>query len=252
MRAILALLPLAVAAPLAAQQPVPPSPVGPPVPSVVTSAQGEARVTPDRAIIFIGVQTRAATANAAAAENARKQQAVIDTLRALGIAANQFSTVEFNVYPDRVYNPERGDKAPRITGYNVSNTIRVEVRKLEQLGTLLDAALAKGANGINSLQFYASTADQARRAALAEAVGRAQGDADAIARAAGRCGVDEIIELSTAEAVRPVVLERSMALRAQADQQPTPINPGEQTLSVTVTGRWRVAAQGASCSARNR
>src|ERR671933_364918 len=58
---------------------------------IITTGQGEARVTPDRAVVFIGVESRAATAAQASADNARKQRAVIDTLRALGLASDQIA-----------------------------------------------------------------------------------------------------------------------------------------------------------------
>ena len=50
---------------------------------------------------------------------------------------------------------------------------------------MLDAALANGANQINSLDFFASNADSARHEALGQAVVRARADAEASARAAG-------------------------------------------------------------------
>ena len=150
---------------------------------IVTSAAGESRVTPDRATIFIGVQTRAASAAQASADNARRQRAVLDTLRALGIPGEHLSTIDFSVTPEQNYNPQGGDRTPRITGYTVSNTVRVEVEKVDQIGKLIDAALAKGANGINSLQFSSSNADPARRTALGGS--RRAG--------AGRCGGDRQI-----------------------------------------------------------
>src|SRR5688500_20314829 len=76
MRRVVLLSMLVGAAPVAAQQGAPPSAVQ--VPDIVTSATGEARVTPDRAQIHIGVQTRAATAAQAGADNARKTRAVIE------------------------------------------------------------------------------------------------------------------------------------------------------------------------------
>lgn len=235
---------LLVAVPLAAQQGAPPSmhPMFPP--EVVTTGKGEARVTPDRATIFIGVQTRAATAAQASAENARKQRAVIDTLRALGIGNEQISTVNYNVWPEQSYRPDQGDKAPKIVGYNVSNTVRVEVRKIDQLGALLDAALAKGANAINSLEFSSSNEDSARRTALAAAVARARGDAEALARSAGG-QLGELLEVSTAPVSQPprpypMMMRAPEAVAADT----TPINPGEQTITVTVTTRWRFVPGG--------
>jgi uncharacterized protein YggE len=231
-----------LATPLAAQQQQPAMQMMPP--DVITSATGEARITPDRATVYIGVQTRAQTAAQAGAENAQKQRAVIDTLRAMGIPNEQISTINYNVYPEQVYHPERGDRTPKIVGYNVTNTVRVEVRKLDQLGPLLDAVLAKGANSINSLDFYASNQDEARRTALAAAVARARGDAEALARGAGGT-LGELLEVSSAPMMGPPQPYRMMLGEAkQMASDVTPINPGEQTLTVTVTARWRFLAGG--------
>jgi uncharacterized protein YggE len=217
-----------------------------PGPVVQASGYGEARVTPDRAFMSLGVETRAATAALASRENARLERAVIDTIRALGIPSSQIATESYSVEPEQIFNPQRGDQKPRITGYVVRNTVRVEVRKLEQVGALLDATIAKGANAVSSLLFFSSNMDEARRRALTEAVGRAQGDALALAQAAGRC-LGEPLDLSTAQAVRPMMLGQ-MAVPERAALAPTPVQPGEQTVSATVTGRWRLAAlTGGTC-----
>jgi uncharacterized protein YggE len=99
--------------------------------------------------------------------------------------------------------------------------------------------LAKGANAINSLDFYASNQDEARRSALAAAVARARGDAEALAKGAGGA-LGDLLEVSSAPMVsppRPYPMMMGKAERMAADI--TPINPGEQTLTVTVTARWR-------------
>jgi uncharacterized protein YggE len=225
---------MAVVAPASAQQPSIPAPVEP-IPQIHVSARGEVHVSPDRATIQISVQTRAATAAGAAAENATKQKAVFDALRALGLEANQLSTVNYNVYPEQKYEPNR---EPVVVGYNVTNTLLVDVRKLSQVGPVIDAALAKGANMITSLQFYASNTEEARRTAITSAVQKARLDAEAAARAAGG-SVGGLLEVSIGAYTAPP--PRPMVMRAQADaaQIETPINPGEQTLSVDISTRWR-------------
>ena len=55
-------------------------PAGVASPSLVTSGQGEAKVTPDRVSVLVNVQTRAASAAAAAATNAQRTKAVLDAL----------------------------------------------------------------------------------------------------------------------------------------------------------------------------
>lgn len=213
------------------------------VPEIVTSAQGEARYTPDRAHIYIGVQTRAKTAEQAGAENAKKQEAVIRAIQSLGIGKEQISTVNYNVYPEQQYNPQQGDKEPRIVGYNVTNTVRVDIHDISKVGTVIDTALSKGANEINSLDFYASSEDSTRRQALAEAVQRARGDAEALAKGAGG-QLGDLIELSSAPAYNPPRPVPVMMMAKAEARSATPVNAGEQTLTVTVTARWKFVAGG--------
>lgn len=230
---------LAAVAPVAAQQPQPlPGSQGP---DIVTSATGEARVTPDRAHVMLGVQTRAATAAQAGGDNAAKTRAVIDAIKKRGIPAGQIVTSEYTLYPEYDHRepPREAPQTPRVIGYVANNTVRVEVRQLDQVGAVIDAALAAGANMVNAIQFYASNVDAARRTALAEAVSRARADAEALASAAGG-SLGPLLELSTqSPPVRPLyAAERLMRMDAAGAGAQTPIEPGQQTLTVWVGGRW--------------
>lgn len=247
MRRLMLFSMLVGAAPIAAQQgPRPMSPMQQ-GPDIVTAATGEARVTPDRAQVHIGVQTRAATAAQAGSDNAAKLRAVIDAVKAKGIPAEQIATSEYNLYPeyDHQEQPRTGPQGPRVIGYVANNTVRVEVRRLDQVGPVIDAALSAGANMVNMIQFFASNVDAARRSALAEAVSRARGDAEALARAAGG-SLGALLELNTqSPPVRPFAAERLMRASGAADVQ-TPIEPGQQTLAVWVSGRWAFVPGGSS------
>src|SRR5215212_4357909 len=232
MRKLIFLMIIAISTPLSAQQ----SASLPTIPQIVATARGEVKVVPDRANIQISVQTRGVTAAAAGAENARKQKAVIDGLRALGIDAKDISTSGYNVYPEQRYEPNR---EPVIVGYNVTNTLSVELKSINMVGPAIDAALSKGANMISSLQFYASNTDAAREEAIAMAVRKARTDADAAARAAGG-SISGVLEITVGAYYAPV--PRMMELRvkgAVAGQAAnTPISPGDQTVAVDVTTRW--------------
>ena len=207
-----------------------------PIPQITVTGRGEIKVSPDRATIQISVQTRATTAAAAAADNATRTQSVLTALRSLGLSNDQLSTINYNVYPDQRFDP---NKEPVIVAYNVTNTVLADVRKLNQVGPVIDAALAHGANMVNSLQFYASNTEAARRAAITSAIEKARGDAEAAARAAGG-SLGGLLEISVGAysppPPRPLMMNRLAAGVAQAD---TPINPGEETLSVEVGTRWR-------------
>ncbi|HEV3485297.1 MAG TPA: SIMPL domain-containing protein [Vicinamibacterales bacterium] len=221
-----------------AQQPIGPTVPPVPAPQIMVTGTGEARVAPDRAVITIGVFSRATTAAAAARENARRQQAIIDTLLALGFAREQISTMNYNVNPEMRHIPQSGRS--EVTGYMVSNNVRVDVRRLDQVAQAIDAALAKGANQINGLDFYVFNADEPRRRALAQAIERARADAESMARAAGG-SLGALLEMSTGFVAIPMPRqEMAMAasVRAQADVA-TPIQPGEDVVRAVVTTRWQ-------------
>jgi uncharacterized protein YggE len=221
----------AAVAGLAQAQPAPAQP-----PRILTTGEAQVRVAPDRATILIGVQTRGATAALAGASNARIQKAILDTLRAMGLTADQLATQNYSVNPDMQYPPSGGPG--KVVGYSVSNVVRVELKKIEQVGSVVDASLAKGANQINSIQFSASTAAEARRTAMADAVKDARADAETLARAAGG-SVGAVIEISSsAPPIRPMFAEVAMRSAAKAEVA-TPIEAGEQTISATVSVIWQ-------------
>jgi uncharacterized protein YggE len=227
---------MAITAPLAAQQ----SDMIAPVAQISIGSVGEVKVSPDRARIHISVQTKATTAAAAAADNAARQKAVIDALRAMGLRQDQISTIGYNVMPEQRYEPNR---EPVVIGYNVTNTVLVDVSDLSMVGRVIDTAISKGANMITSLDFYASNTDQARRQAMTQAIQRAKADAEAAAAAAGGsiAGLLEVNVGAYFPPPRPV--EYAVKLEAASRAADTPINPGDQTITVNVNTRWRFVAR---------
>lgn len=163
---------------LAAQQATPGAP-----PYVETTGYGERRVAPDRATVMVNVTTKAVSAAAAAAENARLQARVLDTLRAIGLGAAA-TTASYNVGPHYEENPTPRT-GPRQTGYAARASIRVRVSDLKEVGRAIDASFARGATGVDGVFFESSTESEARRAATAEAALVARADAEALARSLG-------------------------------------------------------------------
>lgn len=228
--------------------PVSDSPAQGPLPSTVpvlsTSGQGEAKVTPDRASVMVNIQNRASTATAASSENATRTRAVLDALGGLGLSRDQLSTEGYTVYPEMQYDKNSG--ASRVSGYVVTNTVRAETKRPEQAGAIVDAALGAGANLINSLSFYASSIDEARRQAIGAAVASARADAEAMAHAAGGT-LGGLIDLSTGGPTLQPHPMFDVGIRAKSAMQsePTPVNPGQQTVTVFVQGKWHFLPAGA-------
>jgi len=162
--------------------------------------------------------------------------AVLDALGRLGLSKDQLSTEGYSAYPEMNY--DRPGNTPRVTGYVVTNSVRAESKRVDQAGSIIDAALGAGANIINALSFYASSIEEARRQAIGAAVASARADAEAMAQAAGgRLGA--LLELSTQGPTIPPRPMFDLAARGKvAMAEQTPINPGQQTVTVFVTARW--------------
>ena len=228
------LLSALLSAPLAAQS----QNSSPTVPTIEVSGTGEAKVAPDRALVYVAVQTKARTAALAGQENAKRATAVLEAVRTAGIAREQISTMGYSVSPSYRYYPD--GRKPELTGYDASNTVRIEVRNLDLVGKVIDASLGAGANNINGVSFYASQIDAVQRDALANATSNARLSAEAMAKAAGG-SLGTLVTLSSqmAEVPRPMPV-MAMSMRAKAADEETPVvAPTEQTVNATVIGRWQ-------------
>jgi len=204
-------------------------------PQIVTSGTGEVRVPPDLATVTIGVQVRATSAEEASAGNRRKQQAVVNAIRATGVSPEQITTTGFAVQPELKY--DKPGSPPVVAGYLVSNSVTVRLARLDMAGTVIDASIAAGANEVNSLSFSISNPDSARRLAIGAAVARAKGDAEVAARAAGGL-LGALLELTIGDAELPVPRPMAFAARMQGAVD-TPVEPGLEAVRATVSGRWQ-------------
>ncbi|HYW13202.1 MAG TPA: SIMPL domain-containing protein [Longimicrobium sp.] len=202
--------------------------------SIRVTGVGEARAKPDQAIGDFGVETLAATAQQAAAENAQRMQRVIEALVRAGVPRDRIETRDYNVYPDYDPQPRPDTSEPRIRGYRVSNTVSVTLDDIERVGTVIDAALGAGANRVNGVRFGLRDPQAFRQRAIDDAVRRARSDGEALANALG-LSLGMVREAYTADVgtVQPVMMERLQMSDAAANMA-TPINPGEQTVRATV------------------
>jgi len=231
--ALAAALVSAPANPADAQQatsvPVPP-------PYISASAIGEARVVPDRAMVSVAVESQGTSAAKAGTDNAARQTRVIDAVKGVGIAAGQIRTSGYNVFPEYAQSDEKG---PRISGYRAHNTVQVEVRAIDLVGKVIDAALAAGATNIGGVSLFASNTDAPRKEALQQAVAKARTEAEAVATAAGG-SLGPLAELAIEPVGGPQPLVRQEAMfSARAGAAATPIETGEIVVQAMVRVRWQ-------------
>jgi uncharacterized protein YggE len=192
------------------------------------AAESQVRAAPDLATITLGVQTDAATAQAALAENAKRMQAVFAALKKAGVADKDVQTSNLSIAPQYAY-AER--EPPKLTGYQASNQVSVIVRDLKRLGATVDAVVGSGSNQVNGVTFGLADPDRALDQARKDAVAKARARAELYAQAAG-LKVARIVAISEGGDAAIPPMPMPMAKMAMAEATPTA--PGELALSVTV------------------
>jgi len=194
------------------------------------SGSGQAFLAPDIAYIYVGVHTEKPVAADAVAENTKQTQVVIDAIKKAGIAEKDIRTTNFSIYPQDKFDPQGAPTGQKT--YVVDNTVYVTVRKLDQLGDLLDTVVGAGANTVNSVQFDVANKAEALKQARADAVKDAEAQAKELAGAAG-------LSLGPIQSIgfmdnQPVPLFDGKGGGAVAQSAAVPIQPGQLSFTVTV------------------
>jgi hypothetical protein len=239
MRQLLPLLPIALFAALSA----PAMADDTPKPRTISiEGKGEVMTAPDTAFVNAGVTSTATTARDALTANTKAMSDLLATLRTAGIAAVDVQTSGFSVSPQYFYaekDASGNTPPPRITGYEVQNGVNVKVRKLGDLGAILDNIVTVGANTINGVSFSvddpAKLYDEARKTAFADAEAKARIYADTAGLGLG--DVLSIDEEPDQGEPRPYALKAMAAPMAGAA---VPVEAGQLTYDVDVSVQWEL------------
>lgn len=148
--------------------------------SVNVSGAAVVYVTPDRALLQLGVQSNGATPDSVRSANAEDIQKVMQAIGALGVQAKDIATDYYIVYP--VYDDY---SSLVIKGYRIDNTVSITLRDISLADDAIIAALKAGANEVQDVQFYSSELRKYRDQARALAMEAAGEKAQALAGTAG-------------------------------------------------------------------
>lgn len=201
------------------------------------SAYGETKVAPDIATITLGVSIEAPTAAGAMQQNRARMTASINALKAQGIEARDIQTSNLNLSAQYQYDQ---NKPRRLTGYQASNLVTITVRDLTKLGTAVDAVVAAGANEINSIAFGLANPQAAEDAARRAAVKALAAKADLYASATSH-KIQRLVNLSESGGYTPQPPRAMAMMKMAADSGPTPIEGGEISVRIDVSGVYQLA-----------
>jgi uncharacterized protein YggE len=161
--------------------------------TITVSGEGQATIAPDIAHISFTVQNTSATVADAQAATTKQANAALAYLKEQKVDDKDVRTLSYNIYPQYSYpTPCRGGELcpdysanPKITGYQVSESVQVTVHDLTSVGTLLAGLGKLEVQNINGPDFTLDDPTAGYAAARADAIAKAKTQAEELASQLG-------------------------------------------------------------------
>ena len=201
---------------------------------IAVSGTGKVSVKPDVVMSSIGIQVNGSSLSDATSQANTKMAAVISQIKSMGVADKDLQTTNYSVQPITDQSKPDGGTG-KITGYQINNQVNVTVRKIDDLGKILDAAVAAGANSIYGVSFSVDDPAPYQQQARAAAVKDAQDKAGQLAKAGGLT-LGKIVWISEGT-VSPQPLFRAAAASIGLGGA-VPVESGQMDVTVSVDVRF--------------
>jgi len=203
---------------------------------IAVGAEGEASVVPDMAVVSLSVSGKGMELGPARDDVNARTSAVLERLRELGVADADLNAHDVDIKPE--YDHRRGGQ--RLLGYAATRRVTARVRALDGLGSVLDGAMAAGANEVHGAEMAASDPSAAEHQALSRAVEAARAKAEAIAAAAG-VALGPLARVEEADGPgMPQPRMRMMAI-AESAGIPTEVAAGDLTVRRRIRAWFAIA-----------
>lgn len=209
---------------------------------IVVNGVSEKSLDPNMVQLEIAVWSKASTAKQAQTLAALAYKQVRKSFDDFKIKKEDIQTTGYSLSPN--YEYDNKTQRNRLNGYQVTQSLSVILRKIEDTGNFLDSLIAKkeghesGVN-VNSINWDSDKREQFVTAALGDAVRAAKAKAEEIARAAG-VKIKKVAKIShtTAESgPRPLgVTFKAMAAEAQS----TEVSAGQVQVRVEVSAEYEI------------
>jgi uncharacterized protein YggE len=190
---------------------------------------GEVDVTPDLAILNLGVLVQMDSLSQAQQQAASSMNAIMNVLTGFSIADKDIHTAGYSIEPVWVWK----DGEYIFSGYKVVNNISVKLRDMDKAGEVIDAAVEAGGEYVvvSGINFTVDDPKSYYTEARTEAMANAKEKANQLAKSAG---VKVGVPISIAESNYYESRESSAFFVGASDGNTTSISPGELTITVTV------------------
>lgn len=211
---------------------------------IVVNGLAEKSLDPNMVDLNISVWSKATTAKQAQRLAAQTFATTKKTFDSFKIKKEDIQTLGYQLAPNYEFDSKINKN--RLVGYQVTQTLNVTLRKVDETGNFLDALIVEAKSnesGVNvsSLSWDSDKRETATAAVLGDAVRAAKAKADEIAKAAG-VKIRGVYKIShtTSDYGGPQPIIRNFAAKAMADSAPTSVEAGQVTVRVEVSAEYEV------------
>lgn len=198
------------------------------------TGEGKVSVTPDVAILSLGIEAQETSVAGAQEQATTAMTAVVNELTKRNIAAKDIRTQQFTIVPVRRWVEK--ERREELIGYRVTNMVTVKIRKIAETGAIIDAAAKAGGDltRINSIRFTVDDPTPYQVEARKKAMADAENKARQLAELSGiKLGKPTYINESGGFIPPPEYLPRPMPAPPMVAAE-TPISPGETEIRLTI------------------
>lgn len=214
--------------------------------TITVQGEGRAAAVPDIARITYTVMETDANVATAQERATKKNDEALAALAELEIDKDDIRTLSYNVSPQYSYQ-NRGcvngmcpPSTPRITGYQVSQTVEVKIRATDMASEALGKLGTIGVQNINGPEFTIDNPESVRAEAREEAIDKARKEAERLAKQLGvRLG--KVVSFYDNQAPYPMYgygggMMEGMGMDMKVQSAPSlPVGQSEYTANVSIT-----------------
>lgn len=217
---------------------------------ITVTGDGQATLPPDVARVSFTVQNTAAAVADAQAATTKQANAAIEFVKGQGVVDKDIKTLAYTITPQYSYpNPcppgalcPAYRSSPKITGYEVSQSIQVTMRDLTAVGKLLSGLGKLSVQNVSGPAFTLDDATAGYDAARADAIKKAKAQAAMLAKELG-VSLGKIVNFSESSGGYPYPVAYGMGMGGAVESKAiaTPDVPaGENTYNATVSITYEI------------
>ncbi|MEK7553837.1 MAG: SIMPL domain-containing protein [Patescibacteria group bacterium] len=216
--------------------------------TITVQGDGQATLPPDVARISFSVQNTAKTVAEAQSKTTEQTNAALEFVRSQGIDDKDVKTLSYNISPQYSYpNPcaygavcPEYYREPKITGYQVSQSVQVTMRDLAKVGEVLGGLGKLEVQNVNGPSFALDDSTSGYNAARADAIEKAKAQAKLLSKQLG-VKLGKIVNFSESSGGYPYPMAYGLGGDVMMAKEASPEVPaGENTYNASVSITYEI------------